>query len=216
MTILPFHALTPDQLNQVLAIYGDAFEAPWEWPVEKVAQLADRATSPSPWHSAALLEGDTAVAMAIAKYFTETNLWFLLYLAVEAARRAQGAGSTLLTHMLQMGEAQARAAGQRGCRGMLLEVETPGVPPEATLHIRARRVAFYRRFGALDIGVPVPRGPWIPPEQPDWNIMLIPGTAWTGPLDVTTRRALGRALMVEGYDIPPDAPWLQAELDRIT
>lgn len=216
MTILPFHALTPDQLNQVLAIYREAFEAPWEWPVDKVAQLADRTVPPSPWQSAALLNGDTTIAIAIAKYFTETNLWYLLYLAVDAVRRGQGSGSMLLTHMLALGEEQARAAGRPGCRGMVLEVETPDVPPATTLHIRARRIAFYRRFGALDIGVPVPRGPWIPPEQPDWNIMFIPGTAWSGELDVATRRELGRALMVEGYDIPPDAPWLQAELARIT
>jgi GNAT superfamily N-acetyltransferase len=215
MTILPFHALTADQLNQVLAIYRDAFEAPWEWPVEKVAQLADATAPPSPWHSAALLNGDATVAIAIAKYFTETNLWYLLYLAVDAAQRGQGAGSTLLTHMLQMGEAQARAVGRTGCRGMILEVETPDVPPEATRAMRARRVAFYRRFGALNIGVPVPRPPWVPPEQPDWDIMFIPGTAWSGKLDILTRRELSRALMVEGYEIPPDVPWLLAELNRI-
>ncbi len=216
MPILPFHALTPDQLNQVLAIYRDAFEAPWEWPVEKVAQLADRTAPPSPWYNAALLNGDATVAIAIAKYFTETNLWYLLYLAVDAARRGQGDGSTLLTHMLQMGEEQARAAGRPGCRGMVLEVETPDVPPEATLHIRARRIAFYRRFGALNTDVMVPRPPWTPPEQPDWDIMFIPGTAWAGKMDVATRRELAHALMVEGYDIPPDAPWLIEELARIT
>jgi hypothetical protein len=98
---------------------------------------------------------------------------------------------------------------------MLLEVETPDVPPEATLHIRARRVAFYRRFGALNTDVMVPRPPWVPPEQPDWDIMFIPGTAWTDTLDVATRRELSRALMVEGYEVPQDAPWLLAELSRI-
>ncbi|OQA39721.1 MAG: hypothetical protein BWY52_03070 [Chloroflexi bacterium ADurb.Bin325] len=215
MPILPFHALTPAQLDQALAIYRDAFEAPWEWPVEKVAQLADRTIPPSPWQSAALLDGDATVAIAIAKYFTETNLWYLLYLAVDAARRGQGEGSTLLAHMLALGEEQARAAGRPGCRGMLLEVETPDGPPEATRGLRSRRVAFYRRFAALDTGVAVPRPRWIPPEQPDWNIMFIPGAAWAGVLDAAVRRELVRALIVEGYGAPPDADWLLGALAQI-
>lgn len=216
MMILPFHALTPGQLAQVLAIYRQAFDAPWEWPAEKIAQLASSAAD-ADWHTAALLTGDAVVALAVAKYFAATNLWYLHYLAVDATRRGQGAGSRLLANVLQAGEARARAAGQPGCRGTLLEVETVDAPPlAADRHEREQRLAFYRRFGALSTNVLFPRPPDAPPEQPDWDIQFIPGAAWAGELDAATRREFCRALLVEGYDNPPDAAWLLAYLDGIT
>lgn len=214
MELLPFSALTPSQLAEVVAIYRDAFEAPWEWSSDRIVELAHEGATPAGEYTLAFVDGDAAIGLAVASYLSGANLSYLRYLAIAPARRGAGAGAVLLRAARAASEKWAQAIGLPGCRGMLAEVEmVDGPPVTADLTLRQRRIAFYRRQGAVHTGVRVPRPPWSPPEMPEWEIMLLPGAAWTGSLDGAVRGDLCRALMVEGYAVPADTPWLQAWLN---
>jgi len=134
-------------------------------------------------------------------------------MAVARTHRNAGLGSGLLQTMARLGETVALTAGHGGCRGTLLEVElVDGPPPDADRTLRRRRATFYLRHGALRTGATVPRPPRAQPEMPEWEIMLLPGAAWSGVIDAATRHDLVRALMVEGYGLDPSAGWLALHL----
>ena len=204
-------------MDSLTAIYLEAFGVPWEMPAARLPDFARvRAGDSVVGRALTLLDDDAVVGFALCDTLPESNLLHLKYLAVDPARRNQGSGARLLDAVAATGETIAHAAGRNGCRGVLIEIEIPdSPPPDADRSLRARRIAFYERHGALITGVPYPRPPWAPPEQPDFELMLLPGSAWTGVLDGTTRRDLGRALMVEGYGADPDAAWFAEYLDRI-
>lgn len=212
--IVDIAGVTPAQMNAVIAIYREAFEAPWEMPVAELADFARARTAISRLGRAlTILEGETAVGLALTTYLAESNLLHLKYLAIDPARRNHGLGATLLQTAAAAGEEIAQAVGRSGCAGTLLEVEIPdSPPPTADRSLRRRRIAFYERHGARRTGIPFPRPPHAPPEQPDWEVMLLPGRAWRGDLDRPTCRWLARALLVEGYGADEQAAWLQAYL----
>jgi GNAT superfamily N-acetyltransferase len=220
--IVDIAGLTPAQMNALTVIYLEAFGVPWEMPAAKLPDFArQRAGNNVVGRALALLDDDAVVGFALCDYLTASNLLHLKYLAVDPARRNQGSGARLLDAVAVTGETIAHAAGRNGCCGVLIEIEIPDSPPaDADRSLRTRRIAFYERHGALITGVPYPRPPWAPPEQPDFELMLLPGRAWAGDawpgvLDGATRRGLGRALMVEGYGADPHAAWLAEYLDRI-
>ena len=215
--IVDIVSLTPAQHEAVKAIYLEAFDAPWEMPADRLADFAHTHTSQGlAGRALALLNGGAVAGLALAGYLTRSNFFDLKYLAVDPHRRSQGLGSILLTAVVAAGETIARAAGRDGCRGTLLEVEIPdSPPPDADRRLRHRRIAFYERHGALLTGVPFARPPDAPPEQPDWETMVVPGRCWDGALSNALRRELGLALMVEGYGNDPTAPWLSDYLDKL-
>ena len=222
MDIIDIAGLTPVQLDSLTAIYLEAFGVPWEMPAAKLPDFARRRVGDSmAGRALALLDEEAVVGFALCDYLPESNLLHLKYLAVDQARRNQGSGARLLDAVAATGETIAHAAGRNGCRGVLIEIEIPdSPPPDADRSLRTRRIAFYERNGALITGVPYPRPPWAPPEQPDFELMLLPGGAWAGGvlpgvLDAATRRDLGRALMVEGYGADPEAAWFAEYLDGI-
>ncbi len=210
--LTPFHVLTETQLAEVVAIYEEALAAPWEWPSERLYELARTADGPL-WAKAAL-EGERVAGFIINEYLPGGQLWYVHYFAVRADLRGQGWGSRILAASLQDGERAAQHANHAGCLGTLLEVEAvEGPPDDADGELRRRRQAFYRRQGALVSGAKYPRPPWSPPEMPDWDLLFIPGSAWDGRIDGALRYRLIRSLMVEGYNTPEDADWLVAALE---
>ncbi len=215
--IVDIAELTPAQTDSVTAIYREAFEAPWEMPVAELSDFAQaRAGESLLGRAVAIVDEGAAVGLALSNYLAESNLLHLKYLAIDPTRRSQGLGALLLQAAAATGEVIAQAAGRDGCAGTLLEVEVPeSPPPEADRHRRHRRIVFYERQGALVTGIPFPRPPWAPDEQPNWEVMLLPGRAWRNALDGPTRRSLGHALLVEGYRADPQAAWLVAYLDAI-
>lgn len=212
-----FSALTPQQLETALEIYREAFVAPWEWSLARVAALATPdGCARTRCRALALLADDRPAAIAICEYLPGGNLWYLHYLAVERGRRSSGLGALMFKHILPLGEELARATGQPGCLGMLIEVEqVDGPPADADREQRRRRIVFYQRHGAQLLGLNVPRPPVADAAMPDWEVMLAPGLAWDGRLDGATRRHLCRSLMVEGYGRAPDEPWLVTYLDTL-
>ena len=217
LQICDIDGLTPEQWAAVTAIYRQAFEAPWEMPVDHLPAFARIHTRASlKGRALAILSGDAALGLALADYLPQSNLFDLKYLAVDASCRNLGLGRILLQTAAAAGEEIAQAHGHAGCRGTLIEVEIPdSPPPDADRALRRRRIAFYARQGAFLTGVPFARPADAPPEQPDWELMVLPGRAWPGVLDGSIRRELGRALMVEGYNADPQAPWLLSYLDQL-
>lgn len=212
--LTPFHALTNAQLSQVIQVYEESLAAPWEWPSERFRELA-RDPAAGPIWAMAGLEGDTAAGFIINEYLPGGRLWYVHYFAVRDDLRGQGWGARILNAALPYGEEAAHSHGHAGCIGALLEVETvDGPPPDADREQRMRRQRFYERLGALSTGAQFPRWPWAPPEMPDYDLLLIPGSAWDGKIDAVLRRDLIRSLLVEGYGVPEDAPWLVAALEQ--
>ncbi len=215
--IVDIAALTLAQLDAVVAIYREAFEAPWEMPVAALERFArERRGESLLGRGLALVEAETAVGLALSGYLAAANLLHLKYLAVAPDRRGRGYGSRLLQASAMAGESIARAVGHAGCCGVLLEVEMPeGPPPTADRQLRRRRIAFYERQGAIRTGIPFPRPPWAPAEQPDWEVMFLPGRTWSGTLDGPARRHLARALLVEGYHADERAGWFRDYLNSV-
>jgi GNAT superfamily N-acetyltransferase len=209
--------LTTAQMDRVTGIYGEAFGAPWDMPAEKLGEFAaERAEGGTRGRAVALLHDDVPVALALTSYLRESNYLYLECLVNDAACRSRGLGGKMLEVVTQAAEEMALTAGCPGCLGTLAEVETlDGPPSTADRHLRERRIAFYLRQGAVPTGVHFARPPWAQLEMPEWEIMLLPGHAWEGPLDGRTRRAMGYALMVEGYGVNANADWLVDHLDRI-
>ncbi len=211
--LIPFHHLTPSQLAEVIAIYEEALAGPWEWPAERLAELARQPDERI--LAAAALDGDAVAGFIIDEYLPGGRLWYIRYFAVRANLRGQGWGERILTAALPQGEAAALQHGHGGMLGAVLEVETvDGPPPDADREQRVRRQRFYRRLGALDTGARFPRLPWAPPEMPDFDLLLIPGSGWDGQIDDALRWHVVRSLMVEGYDVAEDEPWLAAALQQ--
>ncbi len=190
-------------MDSLTAIYLEAFGVPWEMPAAKLPDFARvRAGDSMIGRALALLDADAVVGFALCDYLAASNLLHLKYLAVDPTRRSQGAGARLLNAVAAAGETIAQAIGRHGCRGVLIEIEIPdSPPPDADRSLRTRRIAFYERNNALITGVPYPRPPSAPPEQPDFELMLLPGSAWpaAGALDGANAarsgpRAHGRGL----------------------
>lgn len=207
MRLQPFSHLSTGQLATVVDLYRATFEAPWEWPWQDIAALANPGASVY-WAQALLLD-DAAAGFAIANHLPRSNFWYLHYFAVTPSLRSQGLGSQVLGATLAAGEAVARQAGHRGCRGTLVEVETvDGPPANADRRARERRHAFYERHRAIRTGLRYPRPPDAPPHMPEWDLLLIPGAAWEGSLDRPVRHDIVRAVCIEGYQMLPDTPYL--------
>lgn len=211
--LVPFHGLTAAQLDGVVAIYEEALAAPWEWPLERLREIA-RTPGARFWAMAAL-EGDDPVGFIINEYLPVGRLWYIRYFAVRADLRGQGWGSRILAASLPRGEDAALQHGHDGCTGALIEVVAiAGLPPGAARQMSIRRQEFYRRHGAIATGAQYPRPPDAPAEMPDFDLLFVPGRAWDGRLDNAFRRSLVRSLVVEGYEAPESAAWLQAALAR--
>jgi len=211
--LVPFHALTDAQLDLVVAIYEEALAAPWEWPPALLRELA-RDRESSAWALAALQGGDPA-GFIILDYLPGGRMWYIRYFAVRADLRGQGWGSRILAAALAAGQEEAVRAGRSGDRGTVLEAEAieSGLSDrERTM--RLRRQSFYRRHGAVVTGAQTPRWPDAPAAMPDFDLLFIPGRAWEGAVDGGFRRDIVCSLMVEGYGVSEDAPWLAAALDR--
>ena len=114
-----------------------------------------------------------------------------------------GAGARLLS---RAGRRDDRAAGGWLSRRPDRNRDPDSPPPDADRSLRTR-ASPSTNGTTLITGVPYPRPPSAPPEQPDFELMLLPGSAWTdGVLPGALDGAIWAALMVEGYGADPDAP----------
>jgi len=191
--------LDPAQFAAVAAIYREAFEAPWEMPVAGLGEFAaTRSRGSATGRALALLEGNEPVAIALASYLRYPNLLHLKYLGVESTYRDRGIGGRLLRHVSKAGEEISQMFGLGGCRGILIEVERPDDSLSAAERdLRIRRIGFYLQHGAVPSGKLFEHPIWAPPEMPNWDIMILPGLAWTGSLDESSRQALSSLVLAE-------------------
>jgi GNAT superfamily N-acetyltransferase len=199
LTLVYIADLDPAQFAIVAAIYREAFEAPWEMPVADLCEFAAaRGRSSSTGRALALLEGNEPVAIALASYLRYQNLLYLKYLAVASTHRDRGIGGQLLRLISNAGEEISQMFGLDGCRGTLIEVERPDDSLSvAERDLRIRRIDFYLRNGAVPSGTLFEHPAWAPPEMPNWDIMILPGYAWTGSLDEPSRQALSSFVLAE-------------------
>jgi GNAT superfamily N-acetyltransferase len=199
LTLVHIADLNPAQFAAVATIYREAFEAPWEMPVADLSEFAaTRSQSSAKGRALALLEENEPVAIALVSYLRDPNLLHLKYLAVASSHRDRGIGGRLLGQISKAGEEISQMFGLDGCRGTLIEVERPDDSLSvAERDLRIRRIDFYLRNGAAPSGTLFEHPVWAPPEMPNWDIMILPGYAWTGSLDEPSRQALSSSVLAE-------------------
>ena len=147
------------------------------------------------WHCS---KGTNRSLLHLLSYLRYQNLLYLKYLAVESTHRDRGIGGRLLRLISKAGEEISQMFGLDGCRGTLIEVERPDDSLSvAEQDLRIRRIGFYLRNGAVPSGMLFEHPVWAPPEMPNWDIMILPGYAWTGSLDEPSRQALSSSVLAE-------------------
>lgn len=126
-------------------------------------------------------DGDQTVGLATAHLLENPRALFLVYLAVDPARRGQGIGRALFDFI-------AADSPQ-----IIWEVDRPELAPDAAERARReRRIAFFRRAGGEPLAHPY-RQPPLAKDLPPVPMLLM---ARPRPTDVT---ALVRAIYFEKY-----------------
>jgi GNAT superfamily N-acetyltransferase len=88
-------------------------------------------------------DAGTAIGFGTVTSLNFGGLYMLEYLAVDSKRRNQGVGERLLREILE------HLSTDVGSKGLIFEVESPGVTSDAEQDLRKRRIDFYRRNGAI-------------------------------------------------------------------
>jgi ribosomal protein S18 acetylase RimI-like enzyme len=188
-TALIIDAATPADLDALIALYEAAFLASERKPSAVVRAMA----SDPAYRVGVARQGGAVVGFAILFRFPGGGLALLEYMAVDPEHRAQG-----------IGEALFRDAVSGLDAGVTLTVEVEAdAAPHPDQADRARRKAFYRRLGCLEVEgldyrVPLPGGP------PPMNLMVWRPTA-TEVVGVKLRDWLGR-LYRDGYGVGDHDP----------
>jgi GNAT superfamily N-acetyltransferase len=137
MRVIPLSAVPPGALAELREIYFEAFPPEERLPFEELS-------APSGGYDVTVLfDGTTVHGFAAHCPLSSFPALYLGYLAVSRARRSEGLGETLWRHLV--GDVTHRS----GMRGLVLEVEDPELAGAPNAEQRRRRIAFYRRVGAV-------------------------------------------------------------------
>ncbi len=143
--------------------------------------------------------GDELVAMARYDAEPESELVYLVYLAVVEPRRGHGLGSRILPELLRRARLAAPAAA-----ALLFEVDDPANHPDdpQERELSERRIRFYRRFGArLLSGIGYTQRVEFHPDGVPMHLMFCPFA------DLTPEQAFALATTFFGDDVGrTDAP----------
>lgn len=191
----PFTVLLDRQLDDVRAIYEDAFPAWQRVPFEELGGAGDGRIGLAEVHGAT----GRVVAFAAASRLASVPWTFLEYFAVAGDRRGGGIGTRLWQDLLLAVRADPAVVG------VVLEVENTdenGIDGSER-EIRHRRVRFYERLGARlspFLGYEVPRL-----DRSGTERLLLMTASVTGAVDgAVPGPALAeviRALYIEGYGL---------------
>jgi hypothetical protein len=151
MKLVAASTLTPHELADVRQIYFDGFAPHLRAPFD--ALLAD---------TALVLTDSRPLGFAVVRVLGDTGWVYLRYFTV--GEKGRGLGEHLWTHLRV-------AMTGAGHTRIVHDVEDPAQPgiDQAEERIRHRRIAFYRRLGAVLLPV---RG-YLPPEGSAGHPMLL-------------------------------------------
>ncbi|MCR3749120.1 GNAT family N-acetyltransferase [Lentzea californiensis] len=151
MRLVAASTLTPDELADVRQIYFDGFEPHLRAPFDDL--LAD---------TALVLVDSRPLGLAVLRVLGGTGWVYLRYFTV--GEKGRGLGEHLWTHLRV-------AMTGAGHTRIIYDVEDPAQPgiDPAEERIRHRRIAFYRRLGA----VLLPVNGYLPPEGSAGHPMLL-------------------------------------------
>ncbi|MEV6711181.1 hypothetical protein AB0M48_03965 [Lentzea sp. NPDC051208] len=151
MKLVAASTLTPDELADVRQIYFDGFAPHLRAPFDDL--LAD---------TAFVLMDSRPLGFAVVRILGGTGWVYLRYFTV--GEKGQGLGEHLWTHL----RVAMTGAGHTRIVYDVEDPAQPGIGP-AEERIRHRRIAFYRRLGAVLLPV---RG-YLPPEGSAGHPMLL-------------------------------------------
>jgi GNAT superfamily N-acetyltransferase len=200
MDTVPFAALDPPRYEAVRAIYEASFPARQREPFD---QLVRRARTGGSTGLVGVLDGEP-IGFASWSVLTSVPWAFIEFVAVDAARRGAGLGSALWSAVLA-------ALRTHGVPRLVLEVEDSAeADDEAERLARDRRVRFYLRAGARML----PVDGYVAPNLDGTGVERF-RLMWQPVTDPAPRAAqtvpdLVRALLTEGYGLPPDHPLVRA------
>lgn len=152
----------------------------------------------------ALTEDGQPVGFAMLRPLGPTGWMYLRYFVVDEARRGQGLGGILWTHLTE----RLRPSYSL----LILDVEDPDEPgtEQEEVQLRSRRIAFYRRHGASVLPVTGYRTPHGDDGQGPWTPMRLMAAGLTAgdPPMVTSAglRAVVEAVYLHRWSLAPDHP----------
>lgn len=195
MELVTAESLESGDLEVVRAIYEDGFPPHLRAPFDSL--LTDQAF---------VLVDDTPIGFAVLRPLASTGWVFLRFFV--AASRGRGVGSLLWSHL-------TATMAEAGFTRMVHDVEDPSEPdvPEAEVEVRAKRISFYEKNGALLL----PVTSYLPPhgdEEPH-ALRLMAADLTTSPTEPITGqdlRALVEAVYEHRYGLRPHDPAVRRTL----
>lgn len=201
----PIARLEGEVRGQFTAIFYQSFPPNERESLESIdRRLAGSATL----HGA--FAGDDLVGFALVLPLDVDGVYLLDYLAVADTHRNRGLGRSFLEHLRE-------AYGTReGASGILLEVESDQWGSAEERYLRARRIAFYRRNGA----VPLPLRQHLEVPAADGSGLIYTKLLWlplADPLPVGERlRACMRSFLWHCYGLRDGEPPAAAAMDALS
>lgn len=189
--VTPLRTLDGHGLDQVRAIYEDAFPARQRQPFDEL--IAEQSREPTALAFVAL-EDEVPLGFSFLSRLASVRHLFLTYFAVQAGHRGTGVGRAFWSGTREV----LRREGET--EPIVLEVEDPTEPgvSDSEVLARRRRIDFWRRVGAqviLEHGYEVPNLDGTGTEQ-----MCLMRFA-ENPLASSELLPLVLALYREGYDL---------------
>jgi GNAT superfamily N-acetyltransferase len=191
----PVARLSGETLDDFKRVFETSFPAEEREPTDEVVGEINDGTL----LCFGAMQGDNLRGLSVLRALTggAAGIQFLVYLAVDADYRSGGGGGKLLQECIR----QLKPA-----LGVVLEVEDPDVKSAANAEDRLRRVAFYKKQGAI-----------IVTEAPDYQapdsgnkshtlpfkLRWIP-TSSMAELAGQRLKACVLALLTQGYGLSPD------------
>lgn len=160
------------------------------------------------YHLYLAVEGADLLGFAAINPLDCAGVFLLSYLAVDPGARSGGIGGRLLDHV--HGDLKAK-----GGRGLLLEIESLAEATPDPADPRRRRLAFYRRHGAIPLDFPYSVPDLSDPtfqKQLRMDLLWLPAAPGTPMLSPAEIRGCVRSIYLDDYGLPPDHP-LVAGLD---
>lgn len=182
-------------------IYRDSFPANEREPASAILDALRRQTGIA--FRACI--GRVTAGIATTHLLLNPPAVFLVYLAIDQARRGAGLGGALLEYAWTVSRARLRERGLNPF-GMIWEVDSPDLvddPDEETS--RERRISFFRRHGGVPVQQPYVQPPVDGKDPVPMQLMLRPreqapdGAAPDQTPDQTMTNALVRAMYFEKY-----------------
>jgi GNAT superfamily N-acetyltransferase len=223
ITLVEFHKLETDLIQQAISLYQEAFPIEERAPIdyflsESSALSPDEQPKNHQTHFWVALQDQRVAGLSVYTYFNSYRMGFLFYLATQPELRGRGLGAWLLTKTVELCQEDAALLGTLPALGLVFEVERPGLAdnPEEQ-KIRQRRISFYQRNGAIlmdeiDLVTP-PISEGLPPVS--YHVMFLPVPGTSPVLHRDLKIAFLDVILIHGYGLGKQSKYYLKALESV-